>query len=97
VIVTKTAKDELKRMVEARVMPEGKHFRLATPPIWTLEGDFGIVLDEERSGDNTVEHGGQVVLLIDPDLARQLINATFDFTMSPQGPRFKLDVKQQEL
>ncbi len=96
-IVTKTAKDELKRMVEARVMPEGKFFRLATPPTWTLEGDFGIVLDEERSGDNTVEHNGQIVLLIDPDLARQLINATFDFTLSPQGPRFKLDVKQQEL
>jgi len=93
-IVTPSAKDELKRMAEARAMPQGKYFRLATPPTWTLEGDFGIVLDEDRVGDMQVDHEGAVVLLVDPDLARQLMNATFDFVASPQGMRFKLDVHQ---
>ena len=40
-----------------------------------------------------IEYQGQVVLLVDPELGKQLMNATFDFTMSPQGPRFKLDVR----
>lgn len=93
-VVTKTAKEELKRMLEARVMPEGKHFRLATPPVWTLEGDFGIVIDEDRAGDLEVEHEGQIVLLVDPDLAKQLLEATFDFVSTPQGMGFKLDVRQ---
>lgn len=93
-IVTKTAKEELKRMLEAREMPTGKYFRLATPPVWTLEGDFGIVLDEDRAGDLQVEHEGTVVLLVDPDLARQLMDGTFDFVSSPQGMGFKLDVRQ---
>lgn len=92
-IVTKSAREELKRMLETREMPPGKFFRLATPPTWTLEGDFGIVMDEDRLGDSLIEYQGQVVLLVDPELGKQLMNATFDFTMSPQGPRFKLDVR----
>lgn len=95
-IVTKTAKEELKRMLETREMAEGKFFRLATPPVWTLEGDFGIVIDEERSGDNQVKLDDTVVLLIDPDLASQLKNATFDFAVTPQGAGFKLDVHQEQ-
>lgn len=93
-MVTRRAKEELKRMLETRPMAPGKYFRLATPPVWTLEGDFGIVIDDDRAGDLQVEYEGVVVLLVDPDLAAQLRNATFDFVDSPQGMRFKLDIRQ---
>ena len=53
----------------------------------------GIVMDEDRLGDSLIEYQGRVVLLVDPELGKQLMNATFDFAMSPQGPRFKLDVR----
>lgn len=77
-------------MLEGRTMAEGKFFRLATPPVWTQDGDFGIVIDDQRQGDTRVEHSGAVVLLIDPELAQQLGNATFDF----KEARFALEVRQ---
>ena len=92
VTVTDSAKEELKRILETRSLDPGKYLRLTTPPVWQGEGDFGVVIDEDRMGDKAVELQGVKLLLVDPTLAEQLSNAVFDFKDSPEGARFTLDV-----
>jgi hypothetical protein len=92
ITVTARAKEELKRMGERLGLEPGKHLRLATPPVWTGEGDFGIVKAEEWHGDHVVEFQGSVVLLVDADLVERMPTAVLDFKDSPAGTRFMLDV-----
>ncbi len=90
--VSESAKKELKRMIDGRTLEPGKFLRLATPPVWTLEGDFGVVVDDERFADQVVFFEGEKLLLVDPELAKHLANAAFDFKSTPEGVRFTLDV-----
>ena len=92
VTVTDRAKEELKRTLEVSNLDPGKFLRLATPPSWTGEGDFGIVIDEERNKDDAVLFHGLKILLVDAGLTEQLPTAVLDFKDSPDGPRFTLDV-----
>ena len=92
VTVTDRAKEELRRIVETNSLDTDKYLRLATPPVWTGDGDFGIVIDEERSGDHVLDLEGTKLLLVDPDLAEPLSKAVLDFKESPDGARFTLDV-----
>ncbi len=79
-------------MRDGRSLEPDKFLRLTTPPVWTLEGDFGIVVDDERFADHVVSLEGETVLLIDPELTRQLADGVFDFKSTPEGTRFTLDV-----
>ena len=90
VTVTDTAKRELKRILETRSLADDKALRLAVPPTWTGEGDFGIVIDEAETEGVMVEYEGSPVLLIDTELMEQLENSVLDFKDSPS--RFTLDV-----
>ena len=92
VTVTDRAKEELRRIAETNSLDTGKYLRLATPPVWTGDGDFGIVIDEERSGDHVLDLEGTKLLLVDPDLAEPLSKAVLDFKESLDGARFTLDV-----
>ncbi len=92
VTVKTRAKKELRRIVETRPLAEGKYLRLTAPPVWEGEGGFGIVIDEERVGDHTVDFVGIRILLIDPGLAKNLSDSVLDFKDSPQGLRFTLDM-----
>ncbi|MSQ40292.1 MAG: hypothetical protein EXR55_01230 [Dehalococcoidia bacterium] len=69
-----------------------KHLRLAMPPVWTGEGDFGIVIDGEGERDHVVTFQGLVLLLVDADLAERLSNSVLDFKAPPCGGGFTLDV-----
>ena len=51
ITITNRAKTKLREMKEDGTVKKGKFLRLATPPTWTGEGDFGLVLDIERIGD----------------------------------------------
>lgn len=86
--VTQIAKAELKRIVETRSLDPGKCLRLAMPPVWEGEGDFGIVVADEGHGDHAISYRGQKVLLVDPALTDQLSKSVLDFKDS----RFTLDV-----
>ena len=86
--ITDKAKEELRRVLGGYDLDEGKGFRLATPPVWEGEGDFGIVIDEGRDRDHVVEHEGVELLRIDPGTAEHLAKAVMDFKES----RFTLDV-----
>ncbi len=86
--ITERAKEELRRVLGSFDLDEGKGFRLATPPVWEGEGDFGIVIDVGRDRDHVVEHEGAELLRIDPGTAEHLAKAVMDFKES----RFTLDV-----
>ena len=58
VTVTDSAKRELKRVLETRSLTPGKALRLAVPPVWTGEGDFGIVIDEAETEGVMVDFEG---------------------------------------
>ena len=86
--ITDSAKAELHRMMGGYDFEEGQGFRLATPPVWEGQGDFGIVIDMARDRDHVVEHEGVVVLRLDPGTTEHLAKAVMDFKES----RFTLDV-----
>ncbi|PKB64296.1 MAG: hypothetical protein BZY82_11525 [SAR202 cluster bacterium Io17-Chloro-G3] len=92
VTVTENAKAELSRILETKDLDSGKLLRLAVPPVWTGEGDFGIVIDEPVSDDHATDFKGRKVLLVGADLLEKLSNSVFDFKEFPDGPRFTLDV-----
>lgn len=86
--VTDSAREELKRIVDIQDMEDGQYLRLATPPVWIGEGDFGVVVAEPGDDDMVVDHEGQPVLLVDPGLAEHLSKSVMDF----KDARFSLDV-----
>ena len=92
VTVTDEANEELRRILSTRSCDLGKCLRLAMPPMWDGVGDFGIVVDVEGEGDQSVELDGLKILLVDPLIAERLVNAVLDFKDSPDGCRFTLDV-----
>ena len=90
--VTEAATEELHRILGTSNIDQGKYLRLATPPEWTGQGDFGIVIDENREGDVVIEVEGQMLLLISGSIAESLSDSVFDFKDTPQGVGFTLDV-----
>lgn len=92
VTVTTRAKEELKRVVEIRSLGPGKFLRLAVPPVWVGEGDFGIVVDDQGPEDQEFSFQGLRVLLVDSDLANRLSTSVLDFKQSAGVSRFTLDV-----
>ena len=92
VTITTRAKEELKRVVETRSLDPGRFLRLAVPPVWVGEGDFGIVVDDQGPEDQEVSFQGLKVLLVDSDLAHRLATSVLDFKQSAGVSRFTLDV-----
>ena len=90
--ITGDAKRELKRILDDRKLGAGRCLRLAIPPAWPGPGDFGIVIDEEKSDDMSVTLRGVKILLLKQDLAPQLSTSVLDFKETPQGQAFTLDV-----
>ena len=90
--VTGIAKRELKKIVEQRKLDAGRCLRLAIPPAWPGPGDFGIVIDDEKSDDLTVTLRGVKILLLSQELAPQMSTSVLDYKETPQGMGFTLDV-----
>ena len=90
--VTDAAKRQLGEVTKARGLDPGKFLRLAVPPVWTGNGDFGIVIDARGVMDVAVAHDGRTVLLIEQEIAEKMGRAVLDFKPPPDGPRFTLDV-----
>ena len=90
--VTAQAKKELKNIVDQRSLGTGRCLRLAIPPAWPGPGDFGIVIDDEKSDDLTVTLRGTKILLLSQQLAPQMSTSVLDYKETPQGQGFTLDV-----
>jgi Fe-S cluster assembly iron-binding protein IscA len=50
-------------------------------------GQFGLVTDRQREGDQVLEHQGRIVLLVDGHLAGLLQGAVVDCEQAAEGPR----------
>ncbi len=90
--VTAHAKRELKNILEQRNLGPGRCLRLAIPPAWPGPGDFGIVIDDEKSDDLTVTLRGTKILLLSQQLVPQMSTSVLDYKETPQGMGFTLDV-----
>ena len=90
--VTEAAKQQLKEVATQRQLDPGKFLRLAVPPVWTGEGDFGIVVDARGAMDMAVKLDGRTVLLIEREVADQMSKSILDYKTTPQGAGFTLDV-----
>jgi Fe-S cluster assembly iron-binding protein IscA len=54
------------------------------------EGQLGVFPDTGREDDQVVEHEGQAILLIDPEVAGALAGSTIDFEEHADGARLTL-------
>ena len=54
---------------------------------------FGVGLDVPHEGDQVVQSAGKDLLLVGPDLADKLQEATIDYQDMPEGPRFVIFVR----
>ncbi len=89
---TDEAKRQLRLTADGRDLDPGSYLRLAIPPSWTGEGDFGIVIDSRGPGDVSISWEGRPVLLIEREVADQLARSILDFKDTPAGKGFTLDV-----
>jgi len=81
IIVTDRAKEELKKALSDAEAEPGVGLRLdASAP-----GQFGLVPDRERGGDQVVEHEGTPVLYLSEELSSALDGATIDCRDTPEG------------
>jgi Fe-S cluster assembly iron-binding protein IscA len=55
--------------------------RVAAAP----SGQWMLLVDEPRDGDQVVEHGGTTVLLVDPVAQSALVGAEVDCVETPEG------------
>ena len=92
ITVTKNARHELRSMLRSQNLKSGHFLRLTTAPVWTGEGDFGIVVDEERPGDIKIIEEDTTLILVDQDLGKELSKAVMGFNDTIKDQRFTLDV-----
>ncbi len=90
--ITSEAQQELQRIINARNIGGDKYLRLAMPPVWIGEGDWGIVISEKSEDDELIEFEDVTVLLMDPSVYEHMSEAVLDFKDSPEGLRFTLDL-----
>jgi len=85
IAVTERAKEELKRILSAKVDNPQAGLRLLTsgPP-----GQFGLGIDVEMPGDQVVKHEGSKVLLVEQGLATSLERHILDVENTPDGLEF---------
>jgi hypothetical protein len=91
-VVTDAARAQLREIADGRQLGPGKYLRLALPPVWTGDGEFGIVIDDRGSGDETFSWDGRPCLLIERDVAIELSRSIMDFKETPAGMGFTVDV-----
>ena len=89
VSVTESACRELKRMLSEKVDWPGARLRLVDRG----QGNIGLGIDIELSGDQVVEYEGTKVLVIEPELATNLKGITLDVDDTPEGAELVISGK----
>jgi len=82
VTVTERAKQELGRALSSSNVDSaelGLRLMLEAP------GEFGLLLDEEKEGDQVVEHEGSKVLLVGEEISGLVNGMTIDCEETAQG------------
>ena len=82
--VTQRAKEELKRILSAKVDNPQAGVRLSA----SGPNKFSLGIDVEMPGDQVVKHKGSKVLLVEHEIATRLEGQTLDFTGTAEGAKF---------
>lgn len=62
----------------------------------TRSGDqLALAVDQERDGDQIVEHDGRSVLVVEPAISQALDGATLDAVQTPEGLRFVFEAPEK--
>ena len=90
--ITLKAKEKLNQIsVEKNIWPL-QFLRLTIPPIWSGEGDFGIVIDNANEDDIQINFENKTILLIESLINESLSNSTLDYIESGKQIGFNLDI-----
>jgi len=87
VIVTKAAKQKLKRLLSSANVDDPE---LGLRLLLIKSGQFDLMLDKEKAGDQVVKHTGSKVLLVGEDLSEGLDGTIIDCKDSGVGCRLVL-------
>jgi Fe-S cluster assembly iron-binding protein IscA len=79
--ITERAKQELSKLLSKKVDWPGARLRLMDRSL----GKLGLGIDMEAPGDHVVEYEGVKVLVVEPELARNLHGITLDVDDTPEG------------
>ena len=90
--ITLKAKEKLNLISAEKNMSPLKFLRLTIPPIWSGEGDFGIVIDNANEDDIQINFENKTILLIESLINESLSNSTLDYIESGKQIGFNLDI-----
>ena len=82
--VTEQAKQELKKILSANTEEPDACLRITSDD----QGQFGLAIDMEREGDQTIEHEGLKLLVAEKEIADSLQGITMDIEGTPEGNKF---------
>ena len=85
IIVSDAASVHLAKMLKDADAPRGAAIRLKT-----TSSNLSMTLDHPVSSDETFEHDGKIVLLVDPKVSQSLSGKTLEVEQKHEGLRFAL-------
>ena len=86
IVVTERAAEWLKETLDEHATETEQLLRL----VLTESGDFALMLDVEREGDEVVEREGTKLLSCEASIAPTVDGATLDCVDTPEGPRLTI-------
>ncbi|GIT15557.1 MAG: hypothetical protein CM1200mP37_1380 [Chloroflexota bacterium] len=90
--ITLKAKEKLNQISAEKNIWPLQFLRLTIPPIWSGEGDFGIVIDNANEDDIQINFENKTILLIESLINQSLSNSTLDYIESGKQIGFNLDI-----
>jgi Fe-S cluster assembly iron-binding protein IscA len=90
IAITERAKQELSKLLAEKVDWPGARLRL----IDRGQGNLGLGIDIEAPGDHIVEYEGIKVLIVEPELAKNLQGITLDVDDTPEGAELVISEKR---
>ena len=90
--ITLKAKEKLNQISAEKNIWPLQFLRLTIPPIWSGEGDFGIVIDNANEDDIQINFENKTILLIESLINESLSNSTLDYIESGKQIGFNLDI-----
>jgi Fe-S cluster assembly iron-binding protein IscA len=88
--ITERAKQELSKLLAKKVDWPGACLRLMDRG----QGKLGLGVDIEALGDRIVEYEGIKILIVEPELAKNLHGVTLDVDDTPEGAELVISEKQ---
>ena len=89
--ITEPAANHLGKLLNEAEAPEGSAVRFTVGQ----EG-LSLQLDSPREDDQSIEHGGKTLLVMDPQVSELLSDKTLAFEQTEQGPTLVIQADEGE-